>query len=84
MEKTEDFEKYYVEVIMQGRTDDERSTLPLRSSKKAALNGYFCAWTSKLTAYEYKFDCEFRKPKPDMLLQAAKDFNIDLSQSYDW
>lgn len=31
---------------------------------------------------EYKFDCECRKPKPGLLLQAAKDFNIDLSQSY--
>ena len=31
---------------------------------------------------EYKFVCECRKPKPGLLLQAAKDFNIDLSQSY--
>ena len=31
---------------------------------------------------EYKFDCGCRKPKPGLLLQAAKDFNIDLSQSY--
>jgi len=30
---------------------------------------------------EYKFDCKCRKPKPGLLLQAAKDFNIDLSQS---
>ena len=30
---------------------------------------------------EYKFDCECRKPKPGLLLQAARDFNIDLSQS---
>lgn len=30
---------------------------------------------------EYKFGCECRKPKPGLLLQAAKDFNIDLSQS---
>lgn len=30
---------------------------------------------------EYKFDCECRKPKPGLLLQAAKDYNIDLSQS---
>ena len=30
---------------------------------------------------EYKFDCECRKPKPGMLLEAAKDFNIDLSQT---
>ena len=31
---------------------------------------------------ELKFDCDCRKPKPGMLLKAAKDFNIDLSQSY--
>ena len=30
---------------------------------------------------EYKFDCDCRKPKPGLLLQAARDFNIDLSQS---
>ena len=31
---------------------------------------------------ELKFECDCRKPKPGMLLQAAKDFNIDLSQSW--
>lgn len=31
---------------------------------------------------ELKIECNCRKPKPGMLLQAAKDFNIDLSQSY--
>lgn len=31
---------------------------------------------------ELKFDCECRKPKPGMLLKAAEDFNIDLSQSW--
>ena len=31
---------------------------------------------------ELKFDCDCRKPKPGMLLQAAADFNIDLSASY--
>lgn len=30
---------------------------------------------------EYKFDCDCRKPKPGLLLQAAKDFNINMSQS---
>lgn len=30
---------------------------------------------------EYKFDCGCRKPKPGLLLQAAGDFNIDLSMS---
>lgn len=31
---------------------------------------------------EYKCDCDCRKPKPGLLLQAAQDFNIDLSASY--
>lgn len=31
---------------------------------------------------ELKIDCDCRKPKPGMLYKAAKDFNIDLSQSW--
>ncbi len=31
---------------------------------------------------EYKHGCNCRKPAPGLLLQAAKDFNIDLSQSF--
>lgn len=31
---------------------------------------------------EYKCDCDCRKPKPGLLLQAAKAFNIDLPESY--
>jgi D-glycero-D-manno-heptose 1,7-bisphosphate phosphatase len=31
---------------------------------------------------EYKIDCECRKPKPGMILEAAKKYNIDLTVSY--
>ncbi len=31
---------------------------------------------------EYKINCICRKPKPGLLLQAAKDFNIDLAESF--
>lgn len=31
---------------------------------------------------ELKINCDCRKPKPGMLLQAAEDFNIDLNQSW--
>ena len=31
---------------------------------------------------EYKINCDCRKPKPGMIFQAAKDWNIDLSKSY--
>ena len=29
-----------------------------------------------------KIDCDCRKPKPGMLLQAAEKYNIDLKKSY--
>ena len=47
---------------------------------------YFCphhphkGYEGEIT--ELKIDCECRKPKPGMLLQAAKDFNIDLKHSW--
>lgn len=31
---------------------------------------------------ELKFDCDCRKPKPGLLLQASRDFNIDLNSSW--
>ncbi|MBO5622871.1 MAG: D-glycero-beta-D-manno-heptose 1,7-bisphosphate 7-phosphatase [Butyrivibrio sp.] len=31
---------------------------------------------------ELKIDCECRKPKPGMLIKAAEEYNIDLSQSW--
>ena len=31
---------------------------------------------------ELKIECKCRKPKPGMLLKAAEEFNIDLSQSW--
>lgn len=31
---------------------------------------------------EYKIDCDCRKPKPGMFINASKDWNIDLSKSY--
>lgn len=31
---------------------------------------------------EFKIECECRKPKPGMLIEAANDFNVELSQSW--
>ena len=31
---------------------------------------------------ELKFECDCRKPKPGMLIEAAKKYNIDLQKSY--
>jgi D-glycero-D-manno-heptose 1,7-bisphosphate phosphatase len=31
---------------------------------------------------DYKFDCDCRKPKTGLFMQANRDFHIDFSQSY--
>ena len=53
----------------------------------AYLDGiYFCphhpdkGFTGEIP--ELKINCDCRKPKPGMILQAAKDFNIDLTSSW--
>lgn len=47
---------------------------------------YFCPHHTDIgfdgERLEYKCNCDCRKPKPGMLFNAAKDFNIDLKESY--
>jgi len=43
---------------------------------------YFCPHHPNADLEKYRKNCECRKPKPGMLLQAAGEFDIDLSQSY--
>lgn len=59
----------------------------LLGSEGAYLDGvYFCphhphkGYEGEVS--ELKVECECRKPKPGMLLKAADDYNIDLSQSW--
>ena len=59
----------------------------LLGQKGAYLNGiYFCphhpdkGFEGEIP--ELKIECDCRKPKPGMILQAVKDFNIDLSSSW--
>ena len=50
--------------------------------KGVTLDGiYYCPHHNEVGIGEYKIDCECRKPKPGMLLSAAKFLKIDLSQS---
>lgn len=59
----------------------------LLGEQGAYLDGiYFCPHHSDKgfsgEIAELKFDCQCRKPKPGMILQAADDFNIDLKKSW--
>ena len=42
---------------------------------------YYCPHHPESKIEKYKKICNCRKPKPGMILQAAKDFNIDLKNS---
>ena len=49
----------------------------------AFLDGeYYCFHHPEATIGKFKANCECRKPKPGLLLQAAKEMDIDLSQSW--
>lgn len=43
---------------------------------------YFCPHHPDVGDEAYRLDCSCRKPKPGLLLQAAREHNIDLSRSY--
>jgi D,D-heptose 1,7-bisphosphate phosphatase len=43
---------------------------------------YYCPHYLKGTVPAFSWDCDCRKPKPGMLIKAAKEMDIDLSQSW--
>lgn len=43
---------------------------------------YFCPHHPDGIIQQYAMDCQCRKPKPGLILQAAKDHDIDLSRSW--
>jgi D,D-heptose 1,7-bisphosphate phosphatase len=43
---------------------------------------YYCMHHPEGSVPEYRKKCECRKPKPGMLVKAAEELGIDLSQSY--
>ncbi len=53
------------------------------SKEGAFLDGeYYCLHHPEAKIEVLRINCECRKPKPGLLLQAAKDLDLDLSQSW--
>lgn len=75
------------EVTIEGLETIHNKMETLLGMEGAYLDGiYFCPHHPH-SGYdgevkELKTDCDCRKPKPGMLLKAAQDLNVDLSQSY--
>ena len=49
----------------------------------AKIEGYYyCPHSTHAAVERYRTDCDCRKPKPGMILAAARDHSLDLSQSF--
>lgn len=75
------------EVTWEELTEIHNKMETLLGQEGAYLDGiYFCphhphnGYEGEIP--ELKIECECRKPRPGMLMQAAVDFNIDLSESW--
>jgi D-glycero-D-manno-heptose 1,7-bisphosphate phosphatase len=43
---------------------------------------YYCPHSTHAAVERYRTECECRKPKPGMILAAARDHSLDLTQSF--
>lgn len=89
-------EKGYLLVIITNQSGvarglfEEKDLLTLEKAMRNTLSEhgislagfYYCPHHLDGKIKKYTFDCDCRKPKPGMLLQAAKDLKIDLSASW--
>jgi D-glycero-D-manno-heptose 1,7-bisphosphate phosphatase len=49
----------------------------------AKIEGYYyCPHSTHAAVERYRTDCECRKPKPGMILAAARDHSLDVSKSF--
>ena len=49
----------------------------------AQIDGeYYCFHHPEANLAKYRVNCDCRKPKPGLILKAAKDFNLELSHCY--
>lgn len=61
---------------------EQRSRDLLNSLDIPLTDFYYCPHHPEGIIAEYTIDCHCRKPEPGLLLQAAQDYNLDLSQSW--
>lgn len=70
---------YYDQSAMERLHDHMREQLAMQGVVLDAI--YFCPHHPQGRVQGLAVECDCRKPAPGMLLQAAKDFNLDLSAS---
>jgi len=71
---------YFTEEML---TKVHQRLIKLLQEEGAHLNGiYYCPHHPEEGKPPYRKDCNCRKPKPGMLLEASRDLNLDLSRSF--
>jgi len=71
---------YFSEDMVQ--TIHTQMTKDLEASGAALDAIYYCAHHPSAGEPPYQLDCDCRKPKPGLLLRAAQDYDIDLTNSW--
>jgi D-glycero-D-manno-heptose 1,7-bisphosphate phosphatase len=62
---------------------DRIPALLKKMNKEALIDKiYYCPHHPHANVEKYRVDCDCRKPKPGMLLKAAKEFDVDLKASF--
>ncbi len=69
-------------------TNSELERMNEKVRKELAKHGcsldaeYFCLHHPDALVHKYRLDCDCRKPKPGLLLRAARENNLDLGNSF--
>ncbi len=71
---------YFSEEMIQTVHAALNAELDRHGAKLDAI--YYCAHHPSVGEPPYRFDCDCRKPKPGLITRAAKDFEIDISESW--
>jgi D-glycero-D-manno-heptose 1,7-bisphosphate phosphatase len=70
------FTEELIGTVHQGMRDELQKT----GARLDAI--YYCAHHPSLGEPPYRLDCDCRKPKPGLITRAARDFDIDLKNSW--
>ena len=71
---------YFSEDLVGQVHERLRNQLEERGARIDAI--YYCAHHPTVGPPPYRADCDCRKPKPGLIQRAARDFEIDLAQSW--
>ena len=66
--------------LLEATTNKMHRELALTGARLDAV--YYCLHHPETLLEEYRIVCECRKPKPGLLLQAAREWDLDLERSY--